>query len=194
MGKVMIVVGSVRPGRIGLSVGEWAKNVAEADARFEVDFCDLKDLSLPFLDEPNHPRMHHYTQPHTVAWSERVAAADAFIFISPEYNYSFSPALKNAVDYLFVEWHRKPVAFISYGGPSSGSRGVAAMRPVMAATSMVGTSANVELTLVRQYLQDGRFIPTEAHGVSLRDVLNELAILSPHLKELRGLEANRSTN
>lgn len=191
MGKLMLVVGSVRPGRIGLSIGGWAHDVVQADGRFEVDFCDLKELGLPLLDEPNHPRLHQYTQAHTIAWGERVAAADAFIFISPEYNYSFSPALKNAVDYLFVEWHRKPVAFISYGGPSSGSRGVAAMRPVMAATSMVGTTANVELTLVRQYLQDGKFTPTDAHGVALREVLDELAILAPHLKQLRDLEANR---
>ncbi len=149
MVTLMIVVGSVRPGRVGLSIGEWIRETAVADGRFEVNFCDLKELNLPLLDEPNHPRLHQYTQPHTFAWSARVSAADAVIFVCPEYNYSFSPALKNAIDYLFSEWHRKPVAFVSYGGPSSGSRGVAAMRPVMAATGMVGALSGVELTFVR---------------------------------------------
>ena len=192
MVKLMILVGSVRPARIGLSIGEWARDAAYGDSRFEVDFCDLKELGLPLMDEPNHPRLHQYTHQHTLEWSERVSEADAFILVSPEYNYSYAPALKNAVDYLFAEWSRKPVAFISYGGPSSGSRGVVAMRPVMAATGMVATMTNVELTLVRQYLSDGRFVPTDEHNLALRGVLSELAMLAPHLDTLRHLEADRS--
>lgn len=182
---LMIVIGSVRPNRAGLSIGEWVRDSALADGRFDIDFCDLKELDLPLLDEPNHPRLHQYTKPHTVAWSERVSAADAVIFVSPEYNYSFSPALKNAIDYLFVEWHRRPVAFVSYGGPSSGSRGVAAMRPVMAATGMIGALSGVELTFVRQHLHDGVFNPIDAHRAALTGVLDELAVLGPELRELR---------
>lgn len=185
MTTLMIVVGSVRPGRAARPIAQWVNDVAVADGRFEVDLCDLAELGLPLLDEPNHPRLHQYTKPHTVAWSERVAGTDAFIFVSPEYNYSYSPALKNAVDFLFLEWNRKPVAFVSYGGPSSGSRGVAGMRPVMAATGMVGTMAGVELTFVRQHLQDGTFEPTDGHGAALGGVLDELAVLAPHLSEFR---------
>lgn len=185
MVKLMIVVGTVRPGRIGLSIAEWVRDTAIADGRFDVDFCDLKELDLPFLNEPNHPRLGQYTLPHTFAWSERVAGTEAFIFVSPEYNYSYSPALKNAIDYLFAEWHRKPVATVSYGGPSSGSRGVVALRPVMASTGMVSTLANVELTLVRQYMHDGLFQPTDAHDAALAAVLSELAILGPELAQLR---------
>lgn len=183
--KLMIVVGSVRPGRVGSTIAEWVRDTAVADGRFDVDFCELKELDLPLLDEPNHPRLHQYTQPHTIAWSERVAGTEAFVFVAPEYNYSYSPALKNAIDYLFVEWHRKPVAFVSYGGPSSGSRGVVAMRPVMAATGMIGTMTNVELTFVRNNLVDGVFTRTDAHQTALNEVLNELATLGPHLSEMR---------
>ncbi|GGF35790.1 NADPH-dependent FMN reductase [Subtercola lobariae] len=185
MVKLMIVVGSVRPVRVGLPVAEWVRDVAAADERFEVDFCDLKELDLPFMDEPKHPRFHDYSLPHTFAWSERVAGTDAFIFISPEYNYSYSPALKNAIDYLFVEWHRKPVAFVAYGGASSGSRGVAAMRPVMAATGMVAAMAGIELTFVGQHVADGVFTPTDAHTAALVNVLAELAILGPELATMR---------
>ncbi|MTD58941.1 NADPH-dependent FMN reductase [Amycolatopsis pithecellobii] len=185
MVKVMVVVGSVRPVRIGLPIGEWVRDAALADGRFEVDFCDLKELDLPFMDEPKHPRLHEYSQPHTLAWSERVASTDAFIFISPEYNYGYSPALKNAIDHLFVEWNRKPVAFVSYGGASSGSRGVAALRPVMAATGMVAAMAGVEITFVRQHVHEGVFTPADAHTTALTTVLDELALLGPTLGELR---------
>ena len=84
MPKLMIVVGSVREGRIGLRIAEWVKRAAEADGRFDIDFADLAEIALPFMDEPNHPRMRQYTKPHTIAWSERVDAADAFLFVFPE--------------------------------------------------------------------------------------------------------------
>jgi NAD(P)H-dependent FMN reductase len=92
----MIIVGSVRPGRIGLPIANWVRERAEAHGGFDVDFVDLAELNLPFMDEPNHPSLHQYTKPHTIAWSERVAAADAFIFVTPEYNHSYSPALKKS--------------------------------------------------------------------------------------------------
>ena len=124
MPRLMIIVGSVRPGRIGLPIARWVEQQAEQHGGFDIDFADLAEIVLPFMDEPSHPMKHQYTKPHTFAWSKRVDAADAFILISPEYNHSFSPALKNAVDFLSREWWRKPVGIVSYGGVSGGSRGV----------------------------------------------------------------------
>ena len=131
MTRLMIIVGSVRPGRVGLPIAEWVRDRAVEHGGFDVDFVDLLELGLPFMDEPNHPRLRQYTKPHTIAWSERVNAADAFLFVTPEYNYSSSPALKNAIDFLNQEWWRKPVGFVSYGGVSSGTRGVVALLPVL---------------------------------------------------------------
>ncbi|MET0828740.1 MAG: NAD(P)H-dependent oxidoreductase, partial [Microbacterium sp.] len=106
MTRLMIIVGSVRPGRVGLPIAEWVRDQAVEHGGFDVDFVDLLELGLPFMDEPNHPRLRQYTKPHTIAWSERVDAADAFLFVTPEYNYSSSPALKNAIDFLNQEWWR----------------------------------------------------------------------------------------
>ncbi|NLB47713.1 MAG: NAD(P)H-dependent oxidoreductase, partial [Microbacteriaceae bacterium] len=86
MPKLMIVLGSVRDIRVGQPIAEWVKRAAEADGRFEVDYVDLKDLALPFMDEPNHPRMKQYTKQHTIELAERVETADAFLFVFPEYN------------------------------------------------------------------------------------------------------------
>lgn len=65
MTKLMIIVGSVREGRVGLPIAEWAREEAEKTGRFDIDFVDLRELALPFMDEPNHPRLMRYTKPHT---------------------------------------------------------------------------------------------------------------------------------
>jgi NAD(P)H-dependent FMN reductase len=184
--KLMIVVGSVRPGRVGLAVAEWVRSQVEADGRFdEIDFADLKEINLPFMDEPNHPMKRQYTKPHTFAWSERVDAADAFIFVTPEYNHSFSPALKNAFDYLNQEWWRKSVGFVSYGGVSGGSRGVVAFEPAFTTLGLVKTGANVEIPFVGAMVADGVFTPTEKETAILQKVIAELEELSGALKPLR---------
>jgi len=183
--KLMIVVGSVRPGRIGLPIAEWVRKAAEADGRFEIDFVDLAELALPFMDEPSHPRLRQYTQPHTIAWSERVDAADAFVFVTPEYNHSFSPALKNAMDYLSQEWWRKPVGFVSYGGVSAGSRGVTALEPVVVGLGLVRAGAEVEIPFAGKNVVDGEFQGDEKVSAILANQLDELVALSTALTPLR---------
>jgi NAD(P)H-dependent FMN reductase len=181
----MIVVGSVRPGRVGLPIAEWVRAEAEKTGRFEIDFVDLAELALPFMDEPAHPRLRQYTKPHTIAWSERVAAAEAFIFVTPEYNYSYSPALKNAIDFLNNEWWRKPLGFVSYGGVSSGTRGVAALMSVVGALGLVRVGANVELTFGGLQVVDGVFQPKEKELAILGHEFEEIETLSRALTPLR---------
>ena len=184
--KLMIVIGSVRTVRAGLPVAEWVRSRVEGDGRFELDWADLREIGLPWMDEPEHPSKRAYTMPHTIAWSERVDAADAFIFVTPEYNHSYSPALKNAFDYLNQEWWRKPIAFVSYGGVAGGSRGVAAFDPVYTTLGAVKTTANVEINFVGTMIKDGVFTPNEKETAILGKVLDELDTLGTALKALRG--------
>jgi NAD(P)H-dependent FMN reductase len=183
--RLMIIVGSVRPGRIGLPIARWVEQEAQAHGGFEIDFVDLAELALPFMDEPNHPRLGQYTKPHTIAWSERVAAADAVVLVTPEYNYSISPALKNAMDYLSAEWWRKPVAFVSYGGVSGGTRGVALLGVTVTALGMVRTGASVEINFAGARVADGVFAAEEKERVILGRILDELGPLSAALTPLR---------
>jgi NAD(P)H-dependent FMN reductase len=183
--RVMIIVGSVRPGRIGLPVARWVESIARERDGVEIDFVDLVELGLPFMDEPSHPRLQQYTRPHTRAWSERVAAADAVILVTPEYNHSYSPALKNALDYLHREWWRKPVGFVSYGGVSAGSRGVVALSTVTSGLGMVRTGASVEINFAGQHIRDGVFSPTDKEIAILGHLLDELEQLAPALAPLR---------
>lgn len=186
MSRLMILMGSVRPGRIGLPIAEWVRGIAEADERFEVDFVDLLELALPFMDEPNHPKLRQYTKQHTLDWSARVESADAFVFVTPEYNHSFSPALKNAVDYVSLEWARKPLGFVSYGGISAGTRGVITLKPALVGLGLVMTQANVELPFAaKQIDDDGAFESTESQERMLHTQLAEIAALDVALRPVR---------
>lgn len=185
MPKLMIVVGSVREGRIALPIAEWVRRTAEADGRFEIDFADLAEIALPLMDEPNHPRMRRYTKPHTREWSRRVDEADAFVFAFPEYNHSYGAAIKNALDYLAAEWDRKPVGFVNWGGNSGGTRAQIALRPVITALGMVSTHGSVEMNMPFGQVSDGIFTPTEQQETVLQSQLDELIALDAALSPLR---------
>ena len=181
----MIVVGSVRPVRVGPAVAEWVRAEAQNAGGWDIDYVDLAELALPFMDEPNHPVLRKYTKQHTLDWSARVDAADAFVFVSPEYNHGFSPALKNALDFLSQEWWRKPYGVVSYGGISAGTRGITALEPVLVQLGMLRASAEVELPFVATQIADGVFTPTGRQAAILDKQLVELAGLAESLKPLR---------
>jgi len=127
-----------------------------------------------------------YTYEHTRAWSARVDAAEAFVFVQPEYNHSYAPSVKNALDYLHEEWKRKPVGTVSYGGTSGGTRGTAAIRPVETLLGLVPTTVNVELAWAGQRISDaGGYQPTENNERLLRAMLDEIALLDAALTPVR---------
>ncbi|HET8598477.1 MAG TPA: NAD(P)H-dependent oxidoreductase, partial [Castellaniella sp.] len=120
--KLQVIICSTRPGRVGPAVARWFHGFARNHGQFDVELVDLADFALPLYDEPVHPRMQQYEHDHTKRWSASVAAADAYIFVTPEYNYSAPPTLVNALDFVYKEWNYKPCGFVSYGGVSGGLR------------------------------------------------------------------------
>jgi NAD(P)H-dependent FMN reductase len=186
MPKLMIVIGSTRPGRAGISVAEWFIEHARGHGEFEIEVADLAELNLPLLDEPNHPRRRQYTQQHTRAWSEQVDAADAFVFITPEYNHGYPAALKNAIDYLHWEWADKPIGFVSYGGVAAGTRALQQLKPVVSVLKLVPVSEAVNLPFFSQFInEDGVLEPNEVMEQSATAMLNELVRIESALAPLR---------
>lgn len=114
--KLTVIIASTRPGRIGDQIGHWIADYASRHSDFEVSIADLAEVALPIFDEPAHPRLGVYQHEHTKRWSGIVDAADAFVVVTPEYNYTMPPALLNAADYLHREWKYKPMGFVGYGG------------------------------------------------------------------------------
>lgn len=114
--KTLVILGSVRDGRAGINVANWFLPIAEDFG--EVDFADLKEVDLPLQMEaliPSAIQNFEYSLPQTKVWSERVRAADAVIFITPEYNHAVTAPMKNAIDHLYSEWFDKPIGFVGYG-------------------------------------------------------------------------------
>jgi NAD(P)H-dependent FMN reductase len=185
MPKLSVIIGSTRPGRVGLPVGQWFLDVAKAHGKFEVALVDLKELELPLLDEPNHPRLGQYVHQHTKAWSEIVGASDAFVFVTPEYNYSVAPALLNAIDYLFHEWAYKAAGFVSYGGISGGMRSVHALKQPLGTLKVVGIPEAVTITFFSQLMEDGVFKGSAALEKAGVTMLDELLRWSEALSSLR---------
>ncbi|MGW3346839.1 NADPH-dependent FMN reductase [Nonomuraea rubra] len=188
MGKpvLQVIVASTRPGRAGRAVADWVHGKAVASGLFEVELVDLAEVKLPFLDEPHHPRLKQYVNAHTKEWSAIVDRADAYVFVTPEYNHSYPGVLKNALDYLHHEWQHKPAGFVSYGGVSGGTRAVAALRHVVSTLKMVPLLEGVIIPFVPQHVgEDGTLHPSDVMDASADAMLGELARYSGALGAMR---------
>ena len=183
---LQIIIASTRPGRVGLPVAEWFRERAVEHGGFEVELVDLAEVDLPFMNEPNHPRLRQYVHAHTKEWSATVDRADAFVFVTPEYNHGFNAVLKNAIDYLHQEWQNKPVGFVSYGGVAAGTRAMQMLKPVVAALRMTPVVEAVNIPFVAKLLDgEGRLRPTDMMNQSADALLAELARLTGALQRLR---------
>lgn len=183
---LQIVTASTRPGRVGLPVSEWFQERAAAHGAFALDHVDLAELNLPFMDEPNHPRLRRYTQQHTKDWSARVGAADAFVFVMPEYNYGFNAPLKNAIDFLHEEWRYKPVGLVSYGGVAAGTRAAQMIKQVVTTVGMQPLFEAVSIPFVAQFIDDeGRLEANEKMDKAADAMLAELVRVEAALRSLR---------
>jgi NAD(P)H-dependent FMN reductase len=183
---LQIIIASTRPGRVGLPVAQWFEAAAIQHGGFTVEVVDLAEVALPFFDEPHHPRLRRYEHEHTKAWSATVERADAFVFVTPEYNYGFNAVLKNAIDYLNQEWQHKPVGFVSYGGVAAGTRAVQMLKQVVTTLKMVPVFASVNIPFVAQFLDDeNRIQPNDVMTGAAAAMLDELLPMAVTLGSLR---------
>jgi NAD(P)H-dependent FMN reductase len=186
MPKLLTIIASTRPGRVGLPVANWFMERAEEHGGFELALVDLYELDLPLLDEPNHPRLRQYTQAHTRAWSATVDSADAVVLVTAEYNYGYPAALKNALDYLHHEWRYKPVGFVSYGGVAAGTRAVQQLKQVVGALQLFAVANSVNIPFVAQFLDDDRVLHgNDVMTQAAADMLGELLAVQAGLASLR---------
>jgi NAD(P)H-dependent FMN reductase len=168
MGKphIGIVISTTREGRFGDKPARWIRDLAAARGDLEVEIIDLRDYPLPFFDEPFSPL---YAPPqHEVArrWGQKVAALDGFIFVTAEYNHGVPAVLKNALDYAYAGFNRKPVAFVGYGGVG-GARAVEQLRLISIELQMAPTRSGV-------HIGGGDFMAMLMQGKSFADM--------PHLE------------
>lgn len=182
---LQIIVGSIREGRTSMPVAEWALEQARQRGEVTVELVDLKEWDLPMLTFATPPvAMKSYEDPLQGRWAAKVAEADGFVFVSPEYNHGYSPALKNALDYVYREWNRKPAAFISFGG-AFGARSVGQLRQVLGALQIAPLNAALHIREIGKKMDGGIFNGDEKDVKAFAGVLDELIWWTAALRTAR---------
>ena len=185
--KIEIILASVREGRWGEKVARWVHSVGAARPDLEATLLDLKDWPLPTytLALPPMRAESTYTDPLARAWVARIAAADGFVVVTPEYNHGYPPSLKNVLDWAYTPWNAKPIAFASYGGAGGGIRAVQQLRQVAIELQMAPIRNEVNIPMVFTALGDDG-APKDA-GVARRAtaMFDQLAWWADALKNAR---------
>lgn len=186
--KVKIILGSTREGRHGEKVGNYIKQLAETEALWEAEYLDLKAINLPMYAEAVSPSFRESLDglPEVVReWSRKIEEADAYIIITPEYNHGYPAPLKNAIDWLFKEWNKKPVAFVSYGALLAGGRAVEQLRQVVAELHMTSVRAQVLFPAVWEAFEENGQPKDPATEERVRGMFKELSWWGEALKAAR---------
>lgn len=172
--NVLVVVGSARKGRVADKVLSYIKHDVEARNDVELSVADLAEINLPFFDNEMMPAMPEYTPNNEAGkqWQAMVAEADRVLLISPEYNHSYTPILKNALDYLAAEWKQKPVGVVAYGWVG-GERAVGALQPVFDNLE-VDRRGVANLAFMQQLQPNGDVIDEAVVTAELKTTLDEL--------------------
>lgn len=173
--QIYIIVGSVREGRIAIKVARWVSSAIAGYgyAGIQPEIVDLKEWNLPFFAGAHPPATGIYDQPKQQQWADKIAQADAIIFISPEYNHGYSPALKNALDYIGKEWAGKPAAYIGYGA-TNGSRSIDQIRQVATQLGLVDSNAVLEIRDIFSRNSAEQFKPNPFDEKGLQAALKKL--------------------
>ncbi|MBZ9935158.1 NAD(P)H-dependent oxidoreductase [Mesorhizobium sp. BR1-1-16] len=183
--KLNIIIVSTRPGRIGPHIARWFHDYAKENSAFDAELVDIADFNLPVFDEPRHPRLKQYEHAHTKAWSASVEAADAFVFVTPEYNYFAPPSFVNAVTYLSSEWAFKPAGLVSYGGISGGLRAAQSEKSLLTTVNVMPIPEGVAVPMAPKLITDGVFEPNELILAGAKPMLDQLHRWATALKTMR---------
>ena len=189
--RIKIIIGSTRANRFSEKPAQWIYEETKKRADVSVELLDLRDYPMPFL-EPRVPaaRGSEHTNDILKTWSEKIKDGDAFIIVTPEYNYGYPAVLKNALDSVFQEWNKKPVGFISYGR-AGGVHSVEQLKQVVTQLQMVPikNAINIADQMHKALTKEKVSVNLEVFRM-LRDpvqvFLNELIQTAKELKKTRG--------
>jgi NAD(P)H-dependent FMN reductase len=181
--NIAIIVGSTRPGRTGTAVAAWIHEQAAHRGAARYEIIDLADVGLPLLDEAVPALVGRYEHQHTKDWAATIARFDGFVFVTPEYNHSTSPALLNALAYVYGEWNDKAAGFVSYG-TSYGVRAVEHLRGVVGELQMADIRNQVRFAIPTDF-PDRTLTPTPTHEQQAVDLFDQLEKWADALRAVR---------
>ncbi len=187
MNKIAIIISSTRDTRFGDKPAQWILNLASAQADLAFEIVDLRDFPLPFFDEVASNLWATTKNEIGLKWQQKVAEFDGYIFVTAEYNWSITAALKNALDYAYNEWNKKPAAYVGYGGVGA-ARAIQHLRLINIELQMVSLHSGVHIQGSDFYAvwQGGQNLESLTHlQPSVEAMFDELAWWTKALKVAR---------
>lgn len=178
--KIAIIISSTRAARFADKPAQWLLEKAKARPEFDVELVDLRDYELPFFDEVASNAWVPSQDPKAIAWQKKIAEFDGYIFLVAEYNRSITAALKNALDQAYVEWNRKPAAYVGYGSVGA-ARAIEQLRLISVELQMVPVRQGAHISGSEFFTvwTGGKNEPMEAIepavGPSVNDLFDNLA-------------------
>ena len=185
MTHIQVILGSTRQGRFGDKVAQWFMQQAQNHDLITAELVDLADWPLPFFSSPAPPMMAESQDPQVLAWGSKLAEADGYVLVTPEYNHGYPAVLKNALDLVFRPWNGKPVGFVGYGGPAGGIRAVEQLRQVVVELEMIPMRQQVSIPNVYMAFDEAGSLTDLRHERTARAVLDELERKAASLKASR---------
>lgn len=165
--RIAIIIGSTRATRFADKPAAWLRGIVEGRTDATYEFLDLRDFPMPFFDEVASNAYAPSTNEVAQRWQQTVAQYDAYIILTAEYNHAPTAVLKNALDYAYPEWNRKPVAFVGYGSVGA-ARAIEQLRLIAVELQMAPTRTGV-------HIQGADFFGAWQQGAALE----EMAHLQP---------------
>lgn len=172
--RIQVILGSTRQNRAGELVAQWITGLAESRSDVDVELVDLREFPLPFFEAPMSPKRELADDPRVRAWAAKVAEADGYVLVTPEYNYGYSAVLKNALDSIYYEWNDKPVGLVGYGALGGGLRAVMQLRQVVVELGLVQTHAQVIMPWVSRAFDENGQPRDEMAGRMASAMLDEV--------------------
>jgi NAD(P)H-dependent FMN reductase len=186
--RLAIVIGSVRPNRFADHPAKWITEIAKKRGDFNVELIDLKDYPMPLFDEAASPLYAPSKSDVARRWQKKMAEFDAYVFTAAEYNRGPTAVLKNALDYAYSQWNKKPVAFVAYGGVG-GARAVEQLRlnTIELQMAPIRTAVHIQLPIYQAVLKEGKSLNDfDFLNTNAKDMLDQLSWWTTALKEARG--------
>lgn len=176
--NIGIILGSTREGRLSPQVGNWVKELADKRGDANYTIIDIADYKLPLLGEKDGDASG------AVAWSEAIAAQDGFVFITQEYNHSIAASLKNALDYLRVEWNNKAAGIVSYGSVG-GARAAEHLRGILGELLIADVRVHPALSLFTDFENGAVLKAAPVQADSVNQMLDQVIPWAGALKTIR---------
>ena len=170
--KNAIIISTTRATRFGEKAAKWIHGICAERADMSVELIDLRDYPMPFFDEPATNAWVPSKNEVAQRWQKKVAEFDGYIFVTAEYNRSIPAVLKNALDYAYTEWNRKPAAYVGYGGVGA-ARSIEQLRLMCVELQMAPTRTGV-------HIQGADFMAVWRQGKDIK----ELTYLEKNSKDM----------